>query len=96
MLKKQGVVRDNPTYLGPTLTSSSSPSSSSSATSSSATGAAAAAEGKTSATKGDLFDDSEQQALLQRLLKSKNHEDLQAANRLIKSMVREVRPSNQV
>ena len=40
--------------------------------------------------KNPIFDDSEKQATLQKLLRSKNAEDLQAANRLIKSMVREV------
>lgn len=37
-----------------------------------------------------IFQDEEKSKLLQKLLQSKNPEDLQAANRLIKSMVREV------
>lgn len=38
-----------------------------------------------------LLQDEEKNRLLQKLLQSKNPEDLQAANRLIKSMVKEVR-----
>lgn len=38
-----------------------------------------------------VFQDEEKSKLLQYLLQSKNPEDLQAANRLIKSMVKEVR-----
>lgn len=37
-----------------------------------------------------IFQDEEKSKLLQKLLQSKNPEDLQAANRLIKSMVKEV------
>lgn len=42
-----------------------------------------------------VFQDEEKSKLLQKLLQSKNPEDLQAANRLIKSMVKEVRKLNQ-
>lgn len=38
-----------------------------------------------------VFEDEEKARLLEQLLKSKNQTDLQAANRLIKSMVRAVR-----
>lgn len=38
-----------------------------------------------------LFQDEEKSKLLKKLLQSKNPEDLQAANRLIKTMVKEVR-----
>lgn len=41
-------------------------------------------------TKNTIFDDEEKSKLLQKLLQSKNPDDLQAANRLIKTMVREV------
>lgn len=41
-------------------------------------------------TKSTIFDDEEKSKLLQKLLQSKNPDDLQAANRLIKTMVREV------
>lgn len=41
-----------------------------------------------------VFQDEEKSKLLQYLLQSKNPEDLQAANRLIKSMVKEVRMVN--
>lgn len=44
------------------------------------------AEGKV----GTLFQDEEKSKLLKKLLQSKNPEDLQAANRLIKTMVKEV------
>lgn len=40
--------------------------------------------------KNTIFDDEEKSKLLQKLLQSKNPDDLQAANRLIKTMVREV------
>ncbi|XP_006622144.1 ADP-ribosylation factor-binding protein GGA3 isoform X2 [Apis dorsata] len=40
-------------------------------------------------TKNTIFDDEEKSKLLQKLLQSKNPDDLQAANRLIKTMVRE-------
>lgn len=39
--------------------------------------------------KKSIFEDEEQSRLLQRLLQSKNPDDLQAANRLIKNMVKE-------
>lgn len=42
-------------------------------------------------TTNSVFQDEEKSKLLQYLLQSKNPEDLQAANRLIKSMVKEVR-----
>ncbi|KZC06358.1 PREDICTED: ADP-ribosylation factor-binding protein GGA1 [Dufourea novaeangliae] len=44
---------------------------------------------KMSKTKHTIFDDEEKSKLLQKLLQSKNPDDLQAANRLIKTMVRE-------
>lgn len=72
MLKKQGVIKENPKYLG-------------TCTSQSESHAPPAPR-----EKAPFFDNSEKDALLQKLLKSKNPEDLQAANRLIKSMVREV------
>lgn len=40
--------------------------------------------------KHAIFEDEEKSKLLQKLLQSKKPEDLQHANRLIKSMVREV------
>lgn len=40
--------------------------------------------------KESIFEDEEKSKMLQKLLQSKNPDDLQAANRLIKSMVREV------
>lgn len=70
MLKKQGVIRDNPTYLGISNI---------------------AAEMPPPKPRAPFFDNAEKDALLQKLLQSKNPEDLQAANHLIKSMVREVR-----
>lgn len=39
-----------------------------------------------------IFEDEEKSRLLQQLLQSKKPEDLQHANRLIKTMVREVSP----
>ena len=45
---------------------------------------------KTLKAKSTIFDDEEKSKLLQKLLRSKNPDDLQAANRLIKTMVREV------
>lgn len=69
MLKKQGVVREIPTYIG---SSSSVP------------------EIPPPREKNPIFENAEKDALLQKLLRSKNPEDLQAANRLIKNMVREV------
>ncbi|XP_043255175.1 ADP-ribosylation factor-binding protein GGA3 [Colletes gigas] len=44
---------------------------------------------KVSKSKHTIFDDEEKSKLLQKLLQSKNPDDLQAANRLIKTMVRE-------
>ncbi|KOX78812.1 ADP-ribosylation factor-binding protein GGA1 [Melipona quadrifasciata] len=44
---------------------------------------------KTLKAKSTIFDDEEKSKLLQKLLRSKNPDDLQAANRLIKTMVRE-------
>ncbi|CAK9822893.1 ADP-ribosylation factor-binding protein GGA3 [Anthophora retusa] len=44
---------------------------------------------KASKTRSTIFDDEEKSKLLQKLLQSKNPDDLQAANRLIKTMVRE-------
>ena len=41
--------------------------------------------------RSSVFQDEEKSKLLQKLLQSKNPEDLQAANRLIKTMVKEVR-----
>lgn len=41
-------------------------------------------------TKSSIFQDDERSRLLQKLLQSKNPDDLQAANRLIKTMVKEV------
>lgn len=40
--------------------------------------------------KESIFEDEERSKMLQKLLQSKNPDDLQAANRLIKTMVREV------
>lgn len=71
MLKKQGVIKETPKYLGTSEPTNNSPL-------------------PPPREKAPFFDDSEKDALLQKLLKSKNPEDLQAANRLIKSMVREV------
>ncbi|XP_057368753.1 ADP-ribosylation factor-binding protein GGA1-like [Daphnia carinata] len=68
MLKKQGVIKENPTYIGTNNIQPVSP---------------APRE------KLPFCDNTEKDALLQKLLKSKDPEDLQAANRLIKSMVRE-------
>ncbi|XP_076235406.1 ADP-ribosylation factor-binding protein Gga [Calliopsis andreniformis] len=44
---------------------------------------------KVTKTKNTIFDDEEKSKLLQKLLQSKNPDDLQAANKLIKIMVRE-------
>jgi ADP-ribosylation factor-binding protein GGA len=74
MLKKQGVIKDDPNYLGTSAPASD----------------ATPTTPITPRAKNPIFEDSEKQALLQKLLQSKNQEDLQAANRLIKSMVREV------
>ena len=70
MLKKQGVIKGDPTYLGINNV---------------------AVEIPPPKQRAPFFDNAEKDALLQKLLQSKNPEDLQAANRLIKSMVREVR-----
>ena len=70
MLRKQGVVTDDPPVDG--LASGSSPSSAS------------------GSSRSSVFEDEKKQRLLQKLLQSKNPEDLQAANRLIKTMVKEV------
>lgn len=43
-----------------------------------------------SRSKNAIFEDEEKSKLLQKLLQSKKPEDLQHANRLIKTMVREV------
>nr|XP_042911208.1 ADP-ribosylation factor-binding protein GGA1 [Parasteatoda tepidariorum] len=69
MLKKQGVVIEDPVYLLDNYTPSVIPPPPRSANS--------------------IFEDEEKAQQLQRLLRSKNAEDLQAANRLIKSMVKE-------
>lgn len=45
---------------------------------------------RTSKTSNSIFDNDERSRLLQKLLQSKNPDDLQAANRLIKTMVKEV------
>lgn len=69
MLRKQGVVTDDPPVdaLVSGSTQNSGPS------------------------RSSVFEDEKKQRLLQKLLQSKNPEDLQAANRLIKTMVKEVR-----
>ncbi|XP_077979789.1 ADP-ribosylation factor-binding protein GGA1-like [Glandiceps talaboti] len=66
MLKKQGIVKTDPTYLDKTYEAPPPP-----------------------RPKNTLFEDDDKAKLLDRLLKSKNPEDLQAANRLIKNMVKE-------
>lgn len=40
--------------------------------------------------KNEIFEDEEKSKLLQKLLQSKNPDDLHAANKLIKTMVKEV------
>ncbi|KAG7164898.1 ADP-ribosylation factor-binding protein GGA1-like [Homarus americanus] len=65
MLKKQGVVKDDPQYIG----------------------APCVPEPRSRANA--VFEDEEKSRLLQRLLQSKNPEDLHKANALIKSMVKE-------
>ncbi|KAK7065287.1 ARF-binding protein [Halocaridina rubra] len=65
MLKTQGVIKDDPAYMG--VPSVPEPRKSQNA----------------------VFEDEEKSRLLQRLLKSKNPEDLHKANALIKSMVKE-------
>ncbi|XP_041474263.1 ADP-ribosylation factor-binding protein GGA2-like [Lytechinus variegatus] len=67
MLKKQGLVKEDPTYLDKDLLPAAPPPK------------PVMAE----------FEDEEKSKLLARLLKSKHPEDLQAANRLIKNMVKE-------
>jgi len=67
MLKKQGVVKENPTYIG----------------------SCSVPEVPPPREKNPIFENAEKDAMLQKLLRSKNPEDLQAANRLIKNMVRE-------
>ncbi|XP_030839813.1 ADP-ribosylation factor-binding protein GGA1 isoform X1 [Strongylocentrotus purpuratus] len=67
MLKKQGLVKEDPTYLDEDLFPSVPP----------------------PKAKMAEFEDEEKSKLLARLLKSKHPEDLQAANRLIKNMVKE-------
>jgi len=67
MLKKQGVIRENPNYIG----------------------CSNVLEIPPPREKNSIFESAEKDALLQKLLRSKNPEDLQAANRLIKNMVRE-------
>ncbi|XP_006824429.1 ADP-ribosylation factor-binding protein GGA1-like [Saccoglossus kowalevskii] len=66
MLKKQGIVTTDPTYVDKTYEPPPPP-----------------------RPKDTLFEDEDKAKLLDRLLKSKNQEDLQAANRLIKNMVKE-------
>lgn len=67
MLKKQGVIEDDPLPMNNVQEESV----------------------KMSKAKSTIFDDEEKSKLLQKLLQSKNPDDLQAANRLIKTMVRE-------
>lgn len=69
MLRKQGVVNDDPP---PDVLASGS------------------SQGISGSSKSSVFEDEKKQRLLQKLLQSKNPEDLQAANRLIKTMVKEV------
>ncbi|XP_070580159.1 ADP-ribosylation factor-binding protein GGA1-like isoform X2 [Ptychodera flava] len=66
MLKKQGIVTKDPTYIDESYEPPPPP-----------------------RPKNALFEDDDKAKLLDRLLKSKNPEDLQAANRLIKNMVKE-------
>ena len=65
MLRKQGVVTDDPPMDNGRSQSSTSG-------------------------RNSVFEDEKKERLLQKLLQSKNPEDLQAANRLIKTMVKEV------
>ncbi|KAG0719873.1 ADP-ribosylation factor-binding protein GGA1 [Chionoecetes opilio] len=65
MLKKQGIVKDDPRYLG----------------------APCVPEPRPRANA--VFEDEEKSRMLQKLLRSRNPEDLQKANALIKSMVKE-------
>ncbi|XP_066998251.2 ADP-ribosylation factor-binding protein GGA1 [Anabrus simplex] len=74
MLKKQGVIsKDDPVYGSPKCEES----------------AAAAAVAAAASRSKSIFEDDERSRLLQKLLQSKNPDDLQAANRLIKTMVKE-------
>ncbi|XP_038068081.1 ADP-ribosylation factor-binding protein GGA1-like [Patiria miniata] len=66
MLKKQGLVKEDPVYMDKAYFPSPAP-----------------------RPKNAAFEDEEKSKLLARLLKSKHPEDLQAANRLIKNMVKE-------
>ncbi|XP_071501663.1 ADP-ribosylation factor-binding protein GGA1-like [Diadema antillarum] len=66
MLKKQGLIKEDPTYLDKDLFPAAPPK-----------------------PRMAEFEDEEKSKLLARLLKSKHPEDLQAANRLIKNMVKE-------
>ncbi|KAJ1530830.1 hypothetical protein ONE63_005676 [Megalurothrips usitatus] len=68
MLRKQGVVTDDPPVDG---------------------GACSSTQSGPVSNKSSVFEDEKKQRLLQKLLQSKNPEDLQAANRLIKTMVKE-------
>ncbi|PIK46959.1 putative ADP-ribosylation factor-binding protein GGA1 [Apostichopus japonicus] len=65
MLKKQGLVKEDPEYVNETFTL------------------------EPSSPRMADFEDEDKAKLLSRLLKSKHAEDLQAANRLIKNMVKE-------
>ncbi|KAL5018234.1 hypothetical protein ScPMuIL_003956 [Solemya velum] len=66
MLKTQGIVKEDPTYVDKTMDPPPSPK-----------------------PKNSIFEDEEKSKLLSRLLRSKNQDDLQAANRLIKNMVKQ-------
>ncbi|XP_026272500.1 ADP-ribosylation factor-binding protein GGA2 isoform X1 [Frankliniella occidentalis] len=68
MLRKQGVVTDDPPAEAVSQ---------------------AASQTSAGSSKSSVFEDEKKQRLLQKLLQSKNPEDLQAANRLIKTMVKE-------
>ncbi|XP_060083664.1 ADP-ribosylation factor-binding protein GGA1-like isoform X2 [Ylistrum balloti] len=66
MLKQQGIVKEDPTYLDKVVDVTPPPK-----------------------TRTASFEDEEKSKLLSKLLKSKNPNDLQAANRLIKNMVKQ-------
>ncbi|CAG2248750.1 GGA [Mytilus edulis] len=68
MLKQQGVVKEDPTYIDKTLDTFPPPQ---------------------PREKNAIFEDDDKANLLQKLLRSKNPQDLQAANRLIKNMVKQ-------
>ncbi|XP_064625226.1 ADP-ribosylation factor-binding protein GGA1-like isoform X2 [Lineus longissimus] len=68
MLKRQGVVKQDPTYIDKRLESMAPP---------------------PDRPRNAVFEDEEKSKILARLLKSKHPEDLQAANRLIKNMVKQ-------